>query len=100
MNYPKELIQIAKNIKFDPLKSIITVDNIDNHITKKQSELLYFFISKKKQLISFDEIYANIWRINPPTSDTTLRTYIKNIRKILGKHSISTIYKSGYIYEL
>ena len=100
INYPSDIIEISQNTEFDPIKCTIIIKNEEHHITKKESELLSFFIKKKSQLISFDEIYSNVWRVNPPSSDTTLRTYIKNIRKILGKDSISTIYKSGYIYEL
>lgn len=100
VNYSTDIVNINENITFDPARFIIVIDNKEHQITKKENDLLTFLIKKKGQILSFDEIYSNVWRVNSPSSDTTLRTYIKNIRKILGKDSISTIYKSGYIFEL
>jgi DNA-binding response OmpR family regulator len=92
--------EIVNGIKFYNDKHLLLVGDKKHYITTKESEVLSYLISKKKQVVSFEEIYYNVWEYESmPTSDTTLRTYIKNIRKIIGKESIKTIYKQGYIFE-
>lgn len=93
------IIHIDDEIKFNTSKLYIDVANDRFKLTKKENEILYFLISHKNNIVSFEDIYSSVWGFSSPKSDTTLRTYIKNIRKIIGKDKIKTIYKSGYMYE-
>lgn len=93
------LVKIQDNIFLNKQRSILIVDGVDKTISKKENEILTFLLLKRTQVVSFEEIYANVWEYDIPTSDTTLRTYIKNIRKIIGKDAIKTIYKYGYVLE-
>jgi two-component system OmpR family response regulator len=93
------LVKIEDNIVLNKQRSILSIDGIEKAISKKENEILIFLISKRKQVVSFEEIYANVWECDIPSSDTTLRTYIKNIRKLIGKDAIKTIYKYGYVLE-
>ena len=43
---------------------------------------------------------AHLWEYDEQGSDDTLRTYIKNLRKIMGKDRIVSIKKLGYKFTL
>jgi len=47
-------------------------------------------------VVSIQTIYDTLWNIEEEVSDTSLRTYIKNLRKIFGKEKIVNIKKQGY----
>ena len=99
VNKTESIIQIDNNMQFNSSKLYIEVDGKQHRLTKKENEVLSFLISQKEKIVSFEDIYSNVWGFDSPDSDTTLRTYIKNIRKIIGKDKIKTIYKTGYMYE-
>lgn len=65
-------------------------------LSKKDFEIIEYFISKKDKIISHEELIANIWIDGEIPTDATLRTHIKNIRIHLGKDFIITIKGVGY----
>jgi DNA-binding response OmpR family regulator len=99
VNYSNQPIKVKENILFDKQRSSIIVNGIEKSLAKKENEIFAFLVSKKTQVVSFDDIYLKVWQSDIPSSDTTLRTYIKNLRKIVGKDLIRTIYKYGYVLE-
>lgn len=98
-NYSNDAIVLSPNILFNKQRSLLVIDGKEKSLAKKENEILAFLISKKSQVVSFDDIYRNVWKEDIPSSDTTLRTYIKNLRKSIGKDMIKTIYKYGYVFE-
>jgi DNA-binding response OmpR family regulator len=62
----------------------------------KESRLLKLFMKSSDEIITHERIYTKIWDYDEESSDTALRTYIKNLRKILGKDTIVSIKKQGY----
>lgn len=48
------------------------------------------------EVIIHERIYEHLWDFDEEASDTALRTYIKNLRKIIGKDRIVSIKKQGY----
>jgi len=92
----ESIIQIAQNIEF-----IIHSDELkkdDKIITLKHKEvlLLKLLLKHKNKCVSFDDIYQNVWSFNEEHSYMSLRTYIKELRKHLGKERILSIQKLGY----
>ena len=65
-------------------------------LSKKDFEIIRYFLSQKDRIISHDELVANIWLDGEVPSDATLRTYIKNIRAHLGRDFITTVKGVGY----
>jgi DNA-binding response OmpR family regulator len=51
------------------------------------------------EIISHERIYKFLWDYDEDPSDTALRTYIKNLRKIIGKERIVSIKKQGYKFS-
>ncbi len=65
-------------------------------LNNKEDKLLRLFLKYQNQIISHEKIYETLWDYDETYSDNALRTYIKNLRKILGKDSIESIKKLGY----
>lgn len=79
---PNNIIEISSNIYFDRLNSIINVNNKEIRLTKKECEILLYLI-RNQNVVSVEELSTNIWAYEDSPSETTIRTYIKNLRKIL-----------------
>ena len=58
--------------------------------------MLKLFLQNQNQILSHERIYDAVWDYDENASEASLRTYIKNLRKILGKEKIVSIKKQGY----
>ena len=89
-------IQIDTDIYYDTSSDLLTVENKEIQLNNKDAKLLKLFLQNKEQLISHETIYSTLWEYNEEVSQSALRTYIKNLRKYLGKEKIVSIKKLGY----
>ncbi|WP_187647103.1 response regulator transcription factor [Nitrosophilus labii] len=92
----ENLVKIDDNFIFDLNSSELFKDNKTVPLNQKEKRLLKLFLKNKNRVISHEEIYNNLWDYEETASDSSLRTYIKNLRKILGKDKILSIKKHGY----
>jgi len=92
----KELIAIAKNIAYDTKNNELVIDDKSVSLGHKESKLLKLFMKNEGEVIAHERIYKHLWDFDEEPSDTALRTYIKNLRKIVGKDKIVSIKKQGY----
>jgi len=92
----KEYITIAKTIFYDIQNNELIVDENVISLGQKESRLLKLFIQNEGDVITHERIYKHLWDFDEESSDTALRTYIKNLRKLVGKETIVSIKKQGY----
>jgi len=92
----KELIAITKNIAYDTKNNELVIDDKSVSLGHKESKLLKLFMKNEGEVIAHERIYKHLWDFDEEPSDTALRTYIKNLRKIVGKDKIVSIKKQGY----
>ncbi len=88
-----------EDYSLDMVQNIIEKDAKQYEISKKEAEILHYLYKNSKKVVSFDELYQNIWYYDEYPSQTTIRVYIKNLRDIIGKDKIKTIRGLGYVYE-
>jgi len=81
---------------FYPKQNIIEQNGDKIALKQKESLILLYFLENKNSIISTDELIENVWQNNSIPSNATIRTYIKNLRKILGNEAISNIKGLGY----
>ncbi|MCH9813962.1 MAG: response regulator transcription factor [Epsilonproteobacteria bacterium] len=91
-----EKITIAENIEYDINANLLYIDNIEASLNNKETKLLKLFLQNQNQVLSHERIYDTLWEYDETYSEASLRTYIKNLRKILGKEKIVSIKKQGY----
>ncbi len=92
----KELIKIADDIEYNMLTNELIVSKEVVRIQNKEALLLKLFLQKRGEIVSHDVIYDTLWGYDEISSDQALRTYIKNLRKLLGKERIVSVKKLGY----
>ena len=92
----KELIEISKDIGYDTKNNELIINEETVSLGHKESMLLKLFMKNEEQVIVHERIYKHLWDYDEEPSDTALRTYIKNLRKIIGKERIVSIKKQGY----
>ncbi len=93
------IIKIDENIIFDTSTNELKKDDEIVQLNFKEQKLLKFFLQNKDELIIHDRIYDYVWDYGEQSSDNSLRTYIKNLRKILGKDRIVSLKKLGYRFN-
>lgn len=93
------IIEISKKLFLDKDNLIININGKKIHIAQKESEVLEYLIKNKNKSVSIEEISINVWAYEESPIASTIRTYIKNLRKILGEESIINIRGVGYRFN-
>lgn len=96
---PDTLIQLSQKIYLDTNNLVIKNENKENHIAKKECEILLYLINNSSKTISIDELSTNLWSYEESPNASTVRTYIKNLRKVLGEEFILNIRGVGYRFN-
>ena len=94
--YRENSIEVAKDVYFDVKLEQLTSLNAKVSINPKEILLLKLLLKRKNECVSFADIYQSLWSYNETYSDMSLRTYVKNLRKRLGKEKILSVKKVGY----
>lgn len=94
-----ELVQITPTITFNSISNELKDNGVEIKLNLKELKLLKFFLQHPNQLLSHEMIYDHVWEYDEEYSDNSLRTYIKNLRKILGKDTIVSLKKLGYRFN-
>ncbi len=93
---PNGKINIDKNIDFDTDTNTLFLGEQEYVLQNKEALLLKLFLENREKIISHEIILNSLWNYDEMPSDQALRTYIKNLRKFLGKQSIVSFKKLGY----
>ena len=93
-----EFIELNDGYKFYPSSKTLRQNGQIVNLSNKESELLALFLENKNTLISKETIFDKIWNYGEEPSELSLRGYVKNLRRILGKDAIVNRRGDGYIY--
>ncbi len=94
-----EKISLADNIVYDTNSNLLYIDKKEHKLKSKEAMLLKLFLQNSNEIISHEKIYETLWSYEEMPSESSLRTYIKNLRKIIGKEKIVSIKKLGYRFS-
>lgn len=92
----KILITVGEDIEYNINSNELVVQGEVVTLGHKESQLLKLFMKNQGEVLAHERIYKHLWDFDEVPSDTALRTYIKNLRKIIGKEKIVSIKKQGY----
>ena len=93
-----EFIELNDGYKFYPSSKTLRQNGQIVNLSNKESELLALFLENKNALLSKEAIFEKIWNYGEEPSELSLRVYVKNLRRILGKNAIVNRRGDGYIY--
>lgn len=91
---------IIENICIDTLAKTARVNNTDLDLTRKEFELLLYFMTNKGRVISKDALAEHLWGDDIGGTPDVIYSHIKNLRKKLMEAGdadyIKTVYGMGY----
>lgn len=104
-NFQGEKEIVAGDIMIIPEKFLVTVKKESLSLTKKEYDLLMFFISNKNRVVTREAIAEHLWGDQMDAADSFdfVYTHLKNLRKKIldkgGEDHIKTIYGIGYKFQ-
>ena len=105
-NFSGEKEIVAGEITIIPEKFQVSVNNQLLSLTKKEYDLLIFFISNKNRVLTKESIAEHLWgdHIDAADSFDFVYTHLKNLRKKItdkgGEDHVKTIYGIGYKFQI
>jgi DNA-binding response OmpR family regulator len=94
----RETIPINDRLHYDVKNGALMDTDVVIQLGVKEGRLLKLLLKFPDEVISHERIFKHVWDYEETPSDTSLRTYIKNLRKIIGKDRIVSVKKQGYKY--
>ena len=99
-NFEGSNIVKFNDINIDTLAKLVSINNKPFELTKKEYELLLYFVTNKRRVISKNAIAEHLWGDDMSGSYDFIYTHIKNLRKKLtttiGTDYIRSVYGMGY----
>lgn len=97
--------RLQEEIEFGGMKFIPKAHQIIMHdrvveMRQKEAQVLEYFIRNAGKIISCDEIIENVWDDDNIPTHATIRTYIKNLRKMFDKEYFENIKGEGYRFNI
>lgn len=97
--------RLQEEIEFDGLKFIpkahqLIMDDKVIDMRQKEAQVLEYFVRNSGKIISCDEIIENVWDDESVPTHATIRTYIKNLRKMFEKEYFDNIKGEGYRFNI
>ena len=106
VNFEGDNIVVFNEIKMLPDDFRVFVHDEEIELTKKEFELLQFFLANKNRVITKSGIAEHLWGDNIDCSDSFdfIYSHIKNLRKKIMnkgcKNYIQTVYGIGYQFKI
>lgn len=89
---------LGNGFKFALNSKILYQNDKALSIPAKEIKLLSLLLQNKNQFLSTERIYEELWDYDEEPSELSLRVYVKNLRKMLGKENIINQRGRGYCY--
>ena len=95
-DHPK--VPVAEGVTFDTVGGTLYKNGQPVALQPKELVLLKLFLRHPNEVLAHETIYDTLWGYDEEPSESALRTYIKNLRKAIGKDRIVSIKRYGYKY--
>ena len=106
INFKGNNVIEASEIRIYPDDLKVTINDSPIDLTKKEYDLLLFFVSNKNRMVTKETIAEHLWGDYMDTADSFdfVYAHIKNLRKKLQEKSnenyIKTVYGLGYKFQI
>lgn len=87
------------NMTIDAVRFIVTLDDAEIVLAKKEFELLHLLASKPGRVFLRNEILSMVWGTEVIVGDRTIDVHIRKIRQKLGVDCITTVKGVGYKFD-
>lgn len=96
---PSALLDLGNDISYDIENQCLLSKGIEQSLQPKEHKLLKLFIQRQGELLTHEGIMEYLWEYDEIANDGSLRTYIKSLRKLLGKDRIVSHKRIGYQFR-
>ena len=98
----EEHLLVFGHVQLDRINRILIIDGEKITLAHKEYELLEYMCLHVNQLLSRQVILDKIWGYDYYGDGRAVDTYVKKVRKKLGKYAgyIQTVIKTGYIFKV
>ena len=88
-------------LRLDPAARIVTVDGSEIHLTGREFDLLYFFLSHPNRVFTRAELLRQVWDYDFEGYDRTVDAHVARLRRKLGPPGdwIETAWGIGYKFR-
>lgn len=93
---PEETIKIDDIFSFNVKRKRLLKNNTEIDLNLKDAELLYILLRHRGKTVTKEMIRDALWNNEEASNDGSVRVYVNNLKKILGKDSIENIRSIGY----
>lgn len=92
-------IDLGDEISYDIENQSLRSNGVELSLQPKEHKLLKLFIQHQGELLTHETIMEYLWDYDEISNDGSLRTYIKTLRKHLGKDRIVSHKRIGYQFR-
>jgi len=86
-------------VSLNPQTHEVRMDQKKVDLTKKEYDLLHYFLVNKNMILSREQILDSVWGMDYAGDVRTVDTHIRRLRKKIGDSCIKTSFGSGYRME-
>lgn len=91
------VVSAGKGISYDTLNKALLSENEKIYLSKKEYQLLEFFLINRERVFEFNEILNEVW--DKDVSKEALKSIIKTLRKKAPGLEIQNVFGNGYIFH-
>lgn len=88
------------NLIIDPLKFIVTINNEEYILARKEFELLHLLAKEPGKVFLRNEILQHVWGTDVIVGDRTIDVHVRKIRQKLNINCIITVKGVGYKFVI
>lgn len=81
-NIKKDIINLGC-CKFDYKRNLLIKEDQEIQLTQKTSQILHYLYKNRNNIVKKRELIQNIWEYENTPNDSTIRTYIKTLRRYI-----------------
>lgn len=93
------LVELSNGITFNPSTQRVFENGVDLNVPIKVVQLFELCLENRNNIITKDMIVSRLWATNEEYSEGSIRVYINNLKKLIGKDAITNIKGIGYKVE-
>jgi len=94
-----EEVSLFNDLIYNPNNKRLTKKGIDLELPSKITQLFELFLENRGCIVRKEMIVNKLWSTSEEYSEGSIRVYINNLKKILGKDSIVNVKGIGYKIE-
>jgi len=94
-----EELTLFDNLVYNPNNQRLTQNGIDLELPSKITQLFELCLENRGSIVSKEMMVNRLWSSSEEYSEGSIRVYINNLKKILGKDSIVNVKGIGYKIE-